>query len=74
MSALGELGPKLSGAAARGQRIETADIERTGTTIHLKDCYVASYQAGSGDNPMVTFTLNFGSIEYGDKPAPGKLD
>jgi type VI secretion system (T6SS) effector Hcp len=74
VSALGELASKLSSAAARGQKIETADIERTGTTIHLKDCYVGSFQAGSGDNPMVTFTLNFGSIEYGDKADSGKPD
>jgi Type VI secretion system effector, Hcp len=74
MSALGDIAPRLQKAAATGQQIEKADLERAGTSIHLKDCYVGSIQMGSGDNQMVTFTLNFGSIKYGDDEATGTPD
>jgi hypothetical protein len=74
LSQLGELVTKLQQAAARADRIETVDITIAGTVIHLKDVYISAFQMSKGDDPLVSFTLNFGAIQYGDDEPKGKPD
>ena len=58
----------------RGDRIETVDVTIGGRVIHLKDVYIGSFDISKGDDPTVSFTLNFGSIEYGDGEKKGEVD
>ena len=74
MSELGELVTKIEQAAARGDRIETVDVTIGGRVVHLKDVYIGSFDISKGDDPTVSFTLNFGSIEYGDGEKKGEVD
>lgn len=74
LSELGDLSTKLQQAAARGDRIETVDITIRGTVIHLKDVYISAFQMSKEDDPLVSFTLNFGAIQYGDDEPKGKPD
>ena len=73
---LGKRASTLKKAAVDGRRFDHADLVQGAVVIHLRDVYISGYETGSGsDDAIVTFTLNFGSIHYGDDDKPqGKPD
>jgi hypothetical protein len=76
-SKLGSLATMIPKASVDGRKFSKVDLVMGPTVIHLHDVYISTYQSGGGkEDPTITFTLDFGSIEFdqGEKNPPGKPD
>jgi Type VI secretion system effector, Hcp len=70
-SQLGSAISTLAKAVATGQRIDKAELVQGSFQVQLHDVYIENWQTGSGDDETVSFTLNFGSIHYGEEKKEG---